>query len=267
MIGRMWSGGVLALVLVMAGCTTTATGPDGAARSVVVPSGADSIAEVLGCALVGPASVDQQGWSGPSAQAAVAALADDLGLRQGDPRQWLEDDSFDEANDRSLWLLFTTSGRGYGVAAATPTDEGQWSAQVDQWCAETAPLPLATNETPTPSTTPAFRVPPIPGPDSQTLALATFDQTAGINSTSGIFVTNPTEDFVVQAQCLAAARGVTLGYTVLVDEETVSSGRIPCDGGIYRDSAVAGTGQEAQYTVQLAVGTDVVRAYAALVPQ
>jgi hypothetical protein len=191
----------------------------------------------------------------------------DLGLRQGDPQQWLEDDSFDEANDPSLWLLFTTSGRGYGVAVATPTDEGQWIAQADQWCADTAPLPLATNTTPTPSTTPAFEVPPIPGPDSQTLALATFDQTTGIKSTSGIVATNPTEAYVVQAHCLATARGVTLGYTVLVDEETVSSGRIPCDGGIYRDSALAGTGQEAQYTVQLAVGTDVVRAYAALVPQ
>jgi hypothetical protein len=258
---------VLALVLVMAGCTTTATGPDGAARPVVVPSGAESVAEALGCALVGPASLDQPGWSGPSALAAVTALAMDLGLHPGDPRQWLGDGSFDEANDRSLWLLFTTSGRGYGVAVATPTDEGQWSAEVDQWCAETAPLPLATNGTPTPSTTPAFRVPPVPGPDSKTLALATFDQTAGVSSTSGIFVTNPSEVFVVQAQCLAVARGVTLGYTVLVDAETVSSGRIPCDGGIYRDSAVAGTGQEAQYTVQLGVGTDVVRAYAALVPE
>ncbi|MCU0263846.1 MAG: hypothetical protein MUF09_09280 [Candidatus Nanopelagicales bacterium] len=241
---------MLALVLVMAGCTTTTTGPDGAARSVVVPSGADSIAEVLGCALVGPASVDQPGWSGPSAL-----------------EQWLEDDSFDEANDRSLWLLFTTSGRGYGVAVAKPTNEGQWSAQVDQWCADTAPLPLATNATPAPSTTPAFKVPPIPGPDSQTLALATFDQTAGISSTSGIFALNPTEAFVVQTQCLATASGVTLGYTVLVDEEAVSSGRIPCDGGIYRDSALAGTGRQTQCTVQLAVGTDVVRAYAALVPQ
>ncbi len=250
MTGRMGSGGVLALVLVMAGCTTTTTGPDGAARSVVVPSGADSIAEVLGCALVGPASVDQPGWSGPSAL-----------------EQWLEDDSFDEANDRSLWLLFTTSGRGYGVAVAKPTNEGQWSAQVDQWCADTAPLPLATNATPAPSTTPAFKVPPIPGPDSQTLALATFDQTAGISSTSGIFALNPTEAFVVQTQCLATASGVTLGYTVLVDEEAVSSGRIPCDGGIYRDSALAGTGRQTQCTVQLAVGTDVVRAYAALVPQ
>jgi hypothetical protein len=197
----------------------------------------------------------------------VTALAEGLGLHQGDPQQWLEDDSFDEANDRSLWLLFTTSGRGYGVAVAKPTNEGQWSAQVDQWCADTAPLPLATNATPAPSTTPAFKVPPIPGPDSQTLALATFDQTAGISSTSGIFALNPTEAFVVQTQCLATASGVTLGYTVLVDEEAVSSGRIPCDGGIYRDSALAGTGRQTQCTVQLAVGTDVVRAYAALVPQ
>lgn len=78
---------------------------------------------------------------------------------------------------------------------------------------------------------------------------------------------NPSESYGVQAQCLAAARGVTLGYTVLFDEATVSSGRVPCDGVIYRDSALAGTGQEAQYAVRLGVGTDVARAYAALVPE
>lgn len=260
------SGSVIGGVLLVVGCTTT-TGPDGAARPVVVPSTARSPSEALGCELVGSATIDQQGWQGPTALAAVGALVEDLGLHRGEPHQWFEDDTFDEANDRSLWLLFTTAGRGYGLAVASPSDDGQWVAEVDQWCAQTAPLPLATQATPAPSMTPAWQQPPAPGPGSATLALATFDQASGGNSTTGFFVVDPFDRYVVQAQCLGEARGVTLGYTVLVDEKIISSGRIPCDGGIYRDSAVAGTGKKSQYAVQLAVGTDVKRAYAALVPE
>lgn len=257
---------MLGAVLLVVGCTTT-TGPDGAARPVVVPSTARSLSEALGCDLVGSATIDQQGWQGRTALSAVGALVEDLGLHRGEPHQWFEDDTFDEANDRSLWLLFTTAGRGYGVAVASPTEDGQWIADMDQWCADTAPLPLATNATPAPSTTPAWQVPPAPGPDSATLALATYDQASGRNSSTGTVVVDPSDAYVVQAQCLGGARGVTLGYTVLVDEEPVSGGRIPCDGGIYRDSAVAGTGKKSQYAFQLGVGTDVVRAYAALVPE
>jgi hypothetical protein len=153
------------------------------------------------------------------------------------------------------------------MAVAQPVADGQWLAQVDQWCADTAPLPRATEATPAPSPTSAWQVPAAPGPDSTTLALATFDQASGGNSTTGFFVVDHFERYVVQAQCLGEARGVTLGYTVLVDEELISSARIPCDGGVFRDSAVTGTGKKSQYAVQLAVGTDVKRAYAALVPE
>ena len=260
------SGIVIGGVLLAVGCTTT-TGPDGAARPVVVPSTARSPSEALGCELVDSATIDQQGWQGLTARAAVGALVEDLGLHRGEPHQWFEDDTSDEANDRSLWLLFTIAGRGYGMAVAQPVADGQWLAQVDQWCADTAPLPRATEATPAPSPTSAWQVPAAPGPDSTTLALATFDQASGGNSTTGFFVVDPFERYVVQAQCLGEARGVTLGFTVLVDEELISSARIPCDGGVYRDSAVAGTGKKSQYAVQLAVGTDVKRAYAALVPE
>jgi hypothetical protein len=119
---------------------------------------------------------------------------------------------------------------------------------------------VAVASTAVPSTTPAWQPP-------QALALATYDQASGGSSRTDTVVADPSDAYVVQAQCLGAARGVTLGYTVLVDEEPVSSGRVPCDGGIYRDSATAGTGKVSRYTLQLAVGTDVERAYAALVPE
>jgi hypothetical protein len=253
-------------VVLVAGCTTE-TGPDGAARAVVLPSAADTMAEALGCDLVGPGAGDQQDWRGPTALAAVGALVDALDLHQGQPQQWLEDDTFDAANDRSLWLLFTTAGRGYGVALAQPSKDGQWLAQVDQWCADIAPLPLATQASPAPSATPAWQVPPAPGPHSTTLALASFDQASGRTSTTGFFAVDASKRYVIQSQCLGPARGVTMGYTVLVDEQSVSSGRIPCDGSLHRDSVVAGTGTKAQYAVQLSVGSDVLRCYAALVPQ
>jgi hypothetical protein len=233
----------------------------------VVPSTARSPSEALGCELVGSATIDQQGWQGPTARAALGALVEDLGLHRGEPQQWLEDDTSDEADDRSLWLLFTTAGRGYGLALALRAADGQWLAQVDQWCVGTGPLPLATEASPAPSATSAWQVPGAPGPDSTALALATFDQASGRNSTTGYFLVDPAERYVVQSQCVGPAPGSTMGYTVLVDEQPVSSGRIPCDGGLYRDSAVNGTGAKAQYAVRLAVGSDVLRGYAALVPE
>lgn len=42
---------------------------------------------------------------------------------------------------------------------------------------------------------------------------------------------HPSDSFVVQVLALAEAPGLSVGYTVLVDEEPVSGGRFPCHGG------------------------------------
>ena len=121
--------------------------------------------------------------------------------------------------------------------------------------------------TPAPPTTPAFRIPAAPGPDSATLALATFDPSSGGEGTSSALAVDPSDSYVVQAQCLADSPGRSVGYSVLVDDEPVSSGQVACDGGIYRDSAVTGTGQEAQFSIRLDATTGISQAYAALVPE
>ena len=150
-------------VLGCAGCSRSDNPP-----GVVSPEPTRStLGDALDCTLVdvtGP-TVDQRGATGATALAAVEQLAEDLGLRGATAQQWPDPNaSSAEGADSSAgadpsqvtqtrWLLFTSDGRGYGVAVAERTENG-WVASVAQLCASMVPLPNAHSPSGTPSVGP-----------------------------------------------------------------------------------------------------------------
>ena len=257
----------LAAVL-LAGCTSGS--PETA--SVASASGSDvqAVGQFLHCELVatdGFPTFDQEGMLGASAQAAVDALADSLGLHQAASQQRTLPGRSPSSAD--VWPLFNPDGSGYGTASVTRTDAGQWAAYVDHWCSEVVPLPLATQVSPPPTVSAPLEVPPAPGPGSDTIALATYERDAGRRSTSGNFTLDPPGPFVVRSQCLADRAGVAIQYTVLADGEDVGTGEVRCDGSLFVDSVVLPGGAAIQYHVDLESEAfdQVIEAYAALVPE
>ena len=260
----------LAAVL-LAGCTSGTSGTSGTSAQASASSvDAQTVGQFLNCELVGTDSFptfDEEGMVGASAQAAVDALTDSLGLHQAASRQWTPPGRSPSSSD--VWPLFNPDGSGYGTASVTRTDDGQWAAFVDHWCSEVVPLPLATQVSPPPTVGAPLEVPQAPGPGSDTIALATYERDAGRRSTSGNFTLDPPGPFVVRSQCLADRAGVAIQYTVLADGEDVGTGEVRCDGSLFVDSVVLPGGAAIQYHVDLESEAfdQVIEAYAAVVPE
>lgn len=256
----------VALALLLAGCTS------GSNEQEPAEGPEQGVEQVLDCELVSTAidpDFDEEGIFGATPQAAVAALVASLGL---DParsaRAWTAPGA--TPSDTDVWPLFTSDGGGYGTARVSPTDDGEWMAFVDSWCSEVVPLPLASEVSAPPSATAPFEVPPAPGPDSDTVALATYDRGPGdgVASTRSTHAPDPDGSYVVRAQCLAEASDAIVTYTVLADGDEESTGAVPCDGSVTVNTAIL-PGDASQYGIRLDSDAfdHVERAYAAIVPE
>ena len=144
---------MVAVGLLCVGCGTPPS--DIVGPGPTVPT-ASSIEDALACELVDFPAGDWAGQPAATAQGAVNALVNDLGLDQADVQPWLKDiaDFEQYPGDGGRWLLFNPDGTGYGVAIAGTIGGYGWAAGLDQTCAAVVPLPVAPDGSTFPSAGP-----------------------------------------------------------------------------------------------------------------
>jgi hypothetical protein len=150
-----------------------------------------------------------------------------------------------------------------GVLAGCTTDSA--TELVSSSSVPEVPAPSVTQASPTPL---VFPVSP-EEPGSQTIALAGYDRQTGLSDSTGSQARLAEgAAYVVIARCVADVTDVTIGYVLEVDGAAVNAGDIPCDGSQLINSALVGTGANANVFISLTSDLDaVLTAYAAVVPQ